>query len=148
MSAAIEPIAIKFIAIKPIAIKSLAIKSIAIKPITIRIAMTHFTRLPRSSSLNSTLLKRSSQVSLVLIGSVATLGCGDTHTSNSTYEYENEQDCVKDWGETECQRQGERHHSGMFLFYASGYRHSPDQARHAKSVKRGGFGSRFSSGGS
>ena len=110
--------------------------------------MTQPTRLPQSSLLNSTLLKRSGQVSLVLLGSAAMLACSDTKTGNNTYEYANEQDCVKDWGETECQRQGERHHSGMFLFYASGYRHSPDQARHAKSVKRGGFGSRFSSGGS
>ena len=140
------PAAIKSLSIKSLAIKPNAIKRNVIKPITIRIAMTHSTRLPHSSSLNSTLLKRSSQVSLVLLGSVATLGCGDTHTGNNTYEYENEQDCVKDWGETECQRQGERHHSGMFLFYANGARHSPDQARHAKSVKRGGFGSRFSSG--
>lgn len=106
--------------------------------------MTHSTRLHRSSSMNGSLIKRSSQVSLVLLGSATLLGCNDTSTD--TYEYASEQDCVKDWGETECQRQGERHHSGMFLFYANGSRYNANQARHAKSVKRGGFGSRFSSG--
>lgn len=86
--------------------------------------------------------KRSAQVSLVLLGSMALWGCDRT----DTYQYANEQDCVKDWGEDECQRNGERGHGGMFFFYASAARHQANKAQHAQSVKRGGFGSRFSSG--
>lgn len=86
-------------------------------------------------------IKRSSQVSLVLLGSVALFACEQT----DTFEYANKQDCVKDWGETECEQKGERRAGGYF-FYASAARYGINQARHAKSVKRGGFGSRFSSG--
>lgn len=86
-------------------------------------------------------IKRSSQVSLVLLGSLALWGCSKT----DTYQYADKQDCVKDWGETECEQQGERRRGGYF-FYAAAARYGANQARHAQSVKRGGFGSRFSSG--
>lgn len=89
----------------------------------------------------SSKVKRSSQVSLVLLGSLALWGCNET----DTYQYADKDDCVKDWGETECEQKGERRRGGYF-FYAAAARYGANQARHAQSVKRGGFGSRFSSG--
>ena len=89
----------------------------------------------------STAFKRASQVSLVLLGTLALTGCDRTNT----YQYRNQQDCEKDWGEQDCDRNGE-YRSGGFFFFGSARRYQADKAQHAQRVKRGGFGSRFSSG--
>lgn len=95
-----------------------------------------------STALANRTVKRSSQVSLVLLGTLAAVGCSKT----DTYQYADKQDCVKDWGETECEQKGETRRGGGFFFYAAAARYGAKQARHAQTVKRGGFGSRFSSG--
>lgn len=87
--------------------------------------------------------KRSMQVSLVLLGTMALFGC----SKSDTYQYANKDDCVKDWGETECENNGSYNsRTGGYFFYANSRRYSSMKAKNAVSVQRGGFGSRYSSG--
>lgn len=97
--------------------------------------------LPNIVDKKSTLGKSSVQVSLVLLGTVGLSACDDNN--NTRYQYNNRQECVQDWGEDECPKQSSGGSGGgSYYYYRSGYHSSEkNQAKNAKSVSRGGFGS-------
>ena len=108
--------------------------------------------------------KRSSRITLVLLGAAALGACGNDPAQRDLYA--NKQDCIKDWGdETKCEvapasaGQG-RTHSGSGFFWGpiysglsnrSGSSSSLGSARTGSSaigstsISRGGFGSSASS---
>lgn len=88
-------------------------------------------------------LRRSFQVSLVLMGTLAVASYGE----DSRYLYKNRQDCVGDWGEENCQEcqdtTGGGSGGGGRIYgprYGSGGGR-PTKAVGVHSVSRGGFGS-------
>jgi uncharacterized protein YgiB involved in biofilm formation len=48
--------------------------------------------------------KRSSQVQLVALGTVLIGACSDDNLPKDRYVYKAQQECVQDWGETNCER--------------------------------------------
>lgn len=94
--------------------------------------------------------KSSLTVSLVLVGSTGLVGCGsNTNTPPGTrYEYANREECVLDWGETECPPQSNNGyaggHGGSYIYYRHGNYDSHKTTR-AKHITRGGFGGKASS---
>lgn len=85
--------------------------------------------------------KSSLKVSLVLLGTTGVSACVDNHVG-TRYDYNNRQECVRDWGEDECPRQTSAtggYYNGGYFFYRSGY-YDRNKVTHAKSVTRGGFG--------
>jgi uncharacterized protein YgiB involved in biofilm formation len=47
--------------------------------------------------------KRSSQVQLVMLGTVLIGACSDENIPKDRYVYKEQQECVQDWGETNCE---------------------------------------------
>lgn len=87
-------------------------------------------------------LRRSFQVSLVLMGTLAVASYGE----DSRYLYKNRQDCVDDWGEENCQECQDTTGggSGGGHYYGPRYGSGGGRATRAvgvHSVSRGGFGS-------
>lgn len=48
--------------------------------------------------------KRSSHVQLVALGTVLIGACSDDNLPKDRYVYKAQQECVQDWGETNCER--------------------------------------------
>ena len=48
--------------------------------------------------------KRSSHVQLVALGTVLIGACADDHLPTDRYVYKAKQECVQDWGETNCEQ--------------------------------------------
>ena len=48
--------------------------------------------------------RRSSRVQLVVLGTVLVGGCSDQNIPQDRYVYRAQQECVQDWGETNCER--------------------------------------------
>ena len=48
--------------------------------------------------------KRSSRVQLVALGTVLIGACSDDNLPKDRYVYKAQQECVQDWGETNCER--------------------------------------------
>ena len=48
--------------------------------------------------------KRSSHVQLVALGTVLIGACSDQNIPKDRYVYKAQQECVQDWGETNCER--------------------------------------------
>ncbi len=58
--------------------------------------------------------KRSSHVQLVALGTVLIGACSDRDVPKDRYAYKAQQECVQDWGETNCERApASGHTSGM-----------------------------------
>lgn len=93
--------------------------------------------------------KSSLTVSLVLVGSAGLVGCNSNNQAQGTrYEYANREECVLDWGETECPPESNNRyvggHGGSYVYYRYG-NYDKRKTTHAKSVTRGGFGGKASS---
>lgn len=87
-------------------------------------------------------LKSSIKISLVLLGTVSLSACDDNTTTR--YEYNNREECVQDWGETECEDSNSsgRSSGGTYYYYRpSHYKTDNHQAKNARNITRGGFGS-------
>lgn len=88
----------------------------------------------------STLPKSSVKISLVLLGTASLSACDDNSTTR--YEYNNREECVQDWGETECEESSSRSGGGSYYYYRpSHYKTDSNKAKNARNVTRGGFGS-------
>ncbi len=48
--------------------------------------------------------RRSSQVQLVVLGTVLIGACSDENIPKDRYVYRAQQECVQDWGETNCEK--------------------------------------------
>lgn len=57
--------------------------------------------------------KRSSRVQLVALGTVMLGACHDDYVPGDRYVYKARQECVQDWGDTNCQNSG-RDNSGYY----------------------------------
>ena len=71
--------------------------------------------------------RSSTQITLVLIGTVTLVGCGQQSTPSARDHYASLEDCAADWGRPEsCERVQSSGHPGGFLFwgplYAAGAR--------------------------
>ena len=94
--------------------------------------------------------RRTLQISLVLIGTLAVAGCGE---KGQRHLYKSKQDCLDDWGNDEksCEevQKGSRHYSsGMHYYYGPWYRSGTifsgrqgSRAISTMNISRGGFGS-------
>ena len=96
------------------------------------------------SALSPYIGKSSLTVSLVLLGAAGLGGCSSN--DGTRYEYANREDCVKDWGETECPPQSSGSGGGRvgYIYYRAGSYNDSHRAVRAKSITRGGFGSKAS----
>ena len=86
--------------------------------------------------------KSSLQISLVLVGVAGLTAC--SNNDGTRYDYNNREECVKDWGETECPPQSSGSGGGRvgYSYYRYGsYSYDAQRGAHAKSITRGGFGS-------
>lgn len=85
--------------------------------------------------------KSSLKISLVLVGMAGLSGC--SNNDGTRYTYDRREDCVKDWGETECPQQSQSSggYHGGYVYYRSGHYNDSHRAVHAKTITRGGFGS-------
>ena len=99
--------------------------------------------------LNHKTLKSSLQVSLVLLGGSLT-ACGTSDGARkpargeTRYDYYSRQDCIKDWGETQCPAQAGSNASGMYYYYRREASARDKHSTHAAKITRGGFGGRGS----
>lgn len=93
--------------------------------------------LPAISPFNK---KSSVQISLLILGGLAVSGC-DRQTR---YEYAHRDDCIKDWGETECNQHSSTSNSGgsggSRYYYYRNDNATPRAGSRVHSVIRGGFG--------
>jgi uncharacterized protein YgiB involved in biofilm formation len=66
-------------------------------------------------------MRKSSRVSLVLIGLAALSGCGEDDTRRDVYK--TREDCLADWGNkpTDCTPATESRHAGTGFFYGPAY---------------------------
>lgn len=93
--------------------------------------------------------KSSARITLVLIGTTALTGCGDSVSSRDVYV--NRPDCVRDWGDDDrkCEPVRDGHYPSHYYYgpsYGGGVasQTSPRPNSHAVAtthISRGGFGS-------
>ena len=99
--------------------------------------------------LNNKMLKSSVQVSLVLLGGSLTActtsdGARKPARGETRYDYYSRQDCVKDWGETQCPAHTSSGGLGMYYYYRREANARAKHTTHAVKITRGGFGGRSS----
>jgi len=83
--------------------------------------------------------RRSSEIKLLLVSVfILTNGC----SGSSDYNYVNKADCIAEWGEKNCERNGSSSSGGRSFTYRDSSRTQRLNTR-ASSVRRGGFGSSF-----
>lgn len=61
--------------------------------------------------------RRSSNVQLVVLGTVLIGACSDQNIPKDRYVYKARPDCVQDWGETNCEQSPPRSGGGMGYFF-------------------------------
>lgn len=93
--------------------------------------------------------KRSKSIHMLLIGAAGVLaaGCDDS----TRYTYTSREDCVREWGEEDCQPDDDDHDGIHHSRHYSAVKKSSSRSRtgsiKASNISRGGFGSSFRSSG-
>jgi uncharacterized protein YgiB involved in biofilm formation len=79
--------------------------------------------------------RSSTQITLVLIGTVTLVGCSEQTTSTARDHYASLEDCAADWGRPEsCERVQSSGYRGGFLFWGPAY--APNARNNALSEAR------------